>query len=332
LFFVQTSGKTPQMSQTVLWPLTTAAKLQLEIVGGLHSGVSLSLEDGDYIIGSKAESDIVLRDQGVAPQHVVICVDGSRIRAEAIGGNLQIGDDDIAAGHGYRLHLPAVITIGEASLRLSRNVDQISIAERLPAIIERLPIAGQMLTGQHSIIWAAGLVGSAFLLILAVYAIQPRAGSEARLQYVITNDSAVSTGGLPDQAAGEAASLAQEQLQEKLSAAGISTIQVTSNGAHIGAQGRIQTSQADEWVAIQTWFDRNFAPKIVLTTNVITDQGAVPPAFRIQAVYYGEHPYIIESNIRYYEGAIMDSGWILQKINEEGVTLQKGDEVLSLTF
>ena len=313
------------MSQTLPRLPSTAAKLQLEIVGGLHSGVSLSLEDGDYTIGSKAESDIVLRDKGVAAQHVVVCVEGSRIRVEAIGGDLQIGDNDILAGHGYRLRLPAVLTIGDASLHLSRDDDQPGIAKRLP---ETAKMAAKIIAAQRPAVLAAGVLGCAFALTLLVYAFQSSPTNETITQISVTNDSMGPATGVPD----EAVAKAQAQLQDKLGAAGIDTIRVTSNGAHITADGRIQASRASEWTAIQRWFDQNFAPKILLAANVVTDQTVMQPAFRVQAVFYGERPYIIESNIRYHEGAIMENGWILQKIGEKGVTLRRGEETLTLTF
>src|SRR5262249_23766428 len=122
------------MSDTQILPRVPAAMMQLDIVGGLHSGVHLPLDEGDYAIGSSAEADIVLRDEGVEPQHVIICITGNEVRVEAIGGDVQVNDEDVAAGHGCRLRLPATLAIGTASLALARLGGGPSLVDRFPFI------------------------------------------------------------------------------------------------------------------------------------------------------------------------------------------------------
>ncbi len=315
-----------KMSDTQVSPRVPAAAMQLDIVGGLHSGVHLPLDNGDFTIGSSGEADIVLRDDGVAPQHVVICIDGHEVRVEAIGGALRVNEDEIEAGHGYRLRLPATLTIGAASLTLSRPGSGSSLAERLPlfAMIAERPIAA-----------SATVVGAALATAL-VLQIRGHAPAQSKPPNLAMTDSAVlSSAAVPAKLTGGSADAdtAAGELREKLKTAGIDTIKLTTNGTQIVATGKLPESRASDWTAAQRWFDRTYAAKLVLTSTVFIGQAVAPPVLRLQAIWYGDRPYIIaENGARYYEGAVLDNGWILQQIGESGVTLKKDEEKLTLTF
>lgn len=301
------------------------AKLQLEIVGGLHSGVNLALDDGDYTIGSRAEADIVLRDEGVAAQHVILCISGNAVRAEAVGGDLFIGDQEITAGHGYRLRLPVDLTIGNAFLRLSRNVGG-------PRLAERFPIAAKLIAERPTAL-AAGVLGAVFALTLIVYGFQETSEAKNKLRYETASKPSIVPVSQPSGAAAETAVRGRTELEGRLRAAGIDTIDVsTKGGTQIVAKGRIESGRALEWTAVQSWFDRTYTPGLVLITDVAVDNAA-RPALRVQSIYYGDKPYIIaENGTHYYQGAIMDNGWILEKIEGRTLTLKKAELALKLTF
>lgn len=304
---------------------TQPAKLELEVVGGLHSGVNLALEDGRYSIGSKAGADIVLRDAGVAAQHVLVVVEGKTVRVEAIGGDLLVGDDELMAGHGYRVRLPAVLTIGEASLKLSRTGGQSAIVERLP------DIAG--FVAERPVAVAAGALGFVFALTLVTYALQGGPGDRTRSRSPLANGSANTALAIVAGAVEETAAKAQKELGDKLRDAGIDTITLASKGNQITASGRVPQNLASEWTAIQSWFDQSYAQKILLTASVKVGQSVGKPVFHLQAVYLGERPYIIVDNgAHYYQGAVVENGWILQSIDDKGIVFRKEDEKLVLTY
>ncbi len=312
-------------SQSRDLPLALASpNLQLEVVGGVHSGVRLSLEDGDYSIGSKSEADIVLRDEGVAAQHVIICVDGREVRAEAVGGDLRIGDQDIEAGHGYRLRLPAELIIGNASIKLSRDGDKGGLFDRFP-IAEKIaarPVAA-----------ALSAVGCVLAVIAASYALQGPGNDETRSEFAMTNDSGAVPTSVREAAAPADAGTATHELESKLETAGLSNIIVAADGTRITASGSVAQSQASAWTTIQRWFDRTYAPALMLSANVHVSSASAQPAIHLQAIWYGDHPYIIADNgTRYYEGAVLEGGWILQSIDNERVLLKKDEETLTLSY
>lgn len=320
------------MSQSYLpSPDVLPSNLQLEVIDGVHSGVALELEDGDYSIGSKADADIVLRDEGVAAQHVIICIDGKDIRAEAIGGGFRVGDEDIEAGHGYRLRLPAALTIGDATIKLSRQNDHSGFFDKIPF--------GEKIAARPAAA-ALSVLGCTLAIIAAFYSFQPpRPGSDnppIATDSALETDGAIKTAAIP--LAGEAGANAEvtsaaQQLSAKLKEAGLDDIELKTDGMHIEATGQMNERNSSEWGSIQRWFDRTFAPGVLLTTNVIASPAAADPRLQIQAIWYGDHPYIIADNgIRYYEGSVLDSGWLLQSINNEGIMLKKNEDIFTLSY
>jgi hypothetical protein len=313
------------MSDIQVSPRVPAAVMQLDITGGLHSGVHLPLTDGDYAIGSSGGADIVLWDEGVAPQHVVICVEGHEIRVEAIGDDVQVNDNDVAVGHGCRVRLPATLTIGTASLTLSRVGGG-------PSLIERLPFLEKIT--EHPITASASVVGAALATAL-VFQIKGHAATEQKPPSLAMLNNPVVAAPLPVKSINATADVdkAAGELSQKLKVAGIDTVKLTTEGTQIVATGKLPESQASQWVAAQRWFDRTYSAKLVLTSSVFVGQAATPPALRLQAVWYGERPYIIADNgARYFEGAVLDNGWILHQISENGVTLRKDEEKLVLSY
>ncbi|TIP97371.1 MAG: FHA domain-containing protein, partial [Mesorhizobium sp.] len=72
-----------------------------------------------YTLGSSTESDVVLRDAGIAPVHARLRRKGSQIEIEAVGGDVTLATGEIIReGQGSRCKLPLTISIGDAHIRL----------------------------------------------------------------------------------------------------------------------------------------------------------------------------------------------------------------------
>src|SRR5688572_20889673 len=110
---------------------------QLDIVEGLHHGVRLALEETDYSVGVNAESDIVLRDEGVLPNHARLRLDGVELRVEATGGEVIVGKSRIEAGHGCRVRLPVRISIGKAALHIVPGAGASGAFSSVKAVAEK---------------------------------------------------------------------------------------------------------------------------------------------------------------------------------------------------
>src|SRR5215471_5820557 len=116
-----------------------ATRLQLRVVAGVHRGVVLALDNGDYRVGSSPQADIVLSDRGVAPEHAVLRLERTAVRIDATGADVGVEQDLIPLAHGCRARLPLDIALGESRLHLSNpDLDQAvahTVAERLDVAV-----------------------------------------------------------------------------------------------------------------------------------------------------------------------------------------------------
>jgi hypothetical protein len=295
---------------------------QLDIVDGLHHGVHLALEDAEYSVGANAESDIVLRDEGVLPNHLKLRLEGSELRVEATGGDVVVGKVKVAAGHGCRVKLPAKLAIGKAVLRIAPGAG----AAR-PGLSLKHPagIAGGILTCA-----VAGLFISNSMKVAELDWNPVAATNVVEQNFSEGRDAGRLNATALSPAAAESA---VSELNAKFQEAGISTIRLNSSEGRVSAEGRLSEEQSAQWASIQRWFDAKYGSSAVLTANVAIGPIAGPAPVRLQAVWFGQRPYIIaENGSRYYEGAILESGWVIQRIAEDRVVLSKESETLALTY
>ncbi len=294
---------------------------QLQITRGLHSGVHLPLESGEYKIGSTAESDIILRDADVQPNHAIIRISGNIIQAEAISGDFSVDGETITMGHGVRLRLPAEIELGGAVLCLSRSQEKMAIAPFLSRLTD------------HPLKMAGGVAACLFVVVLITRASGNGLIADAPSQYALATSSTDSATVQEPDETGVAAEAAK-QLRAQLAGAGIETIKVTPSNGRISAEGTLNEAGLETWTSIQRWYDKTYGMKPMLIANVSTDEASkFAPAFRLQAVYYGDKPYIITaSGTHYYENAILESGWVLEDIGEAQLVLRKNDKKMVLTY
>jgi hypothetical protein len=138
----------------------------------------------------------------------------------------------------------------------------------------------------------------------------------------------------PNLAAALNAEDAGRKLTERLNASGLSGLRVSTGGGQVVVSGRITKQQADAWTEAQQWFDGAYRGRLVLVAKVTsTEAKKPPPVVSVQAVYFGERPYIItaEGN-RYYKGALLDNGWAIKDIADGRILLAKDGETLAVVY
>ena len=297
----------------------------LEIVEGLHHGVRVALEDSEYLIGLSAECDIVLRDDGVLARHAILRIDGNEARIEAVGGEVTVGSLKVQTGQGCRVRLPATITIGGAKLQVLPARPKGALAVLATAMNQPAKVAGGVL------VCALAVAVAAKVLHQPDPAPTPLADASTLEQNFSETRNAGSS--VPAGLSPAAAKAAAEELSGKLKEAGITTLKVGASDERVVVTGRLNEQQAAGWGDIQRWFDAKFSGSTVMTANVAIGPMVGPAPVRLQAVWFGQRPYIIADNgSRYYEGAVLDSGWIVQRIADDRVILNKDTETLALTY
>ena len=127
---------------------------------------------------------------------------------------------------------------------------------------------------------------------------------------------------------------AGRKLTERLNVSGLTGLRVTAGGGKVVVTGSITKQQTDAWTEAQQWFDAAYRGRLVLVANVTpTDAKRPMPVVNVQAVWFGERPYIItaEGN-RYYKGAYLDNGWTIKDIADGRILLAKDGETLALVY
>jgi hypothetical protein len=125
---------------------------------------------------------------------------------------------------------------------------------------------------------------------------------------------------------------AGHKLAERLDASGLSGLRVSTGGGQVVVTGSIMKQQTDAWTEAQQWFDAAYRGRLVLVAKVTLTEAKKPmPVVNVQAVWFGERPYIItaEGN-RYYKGAFLDNGWTIKDIADGRILLAKDGETLAL--
>jgi hypothetical protein len=301
------------------------AQLKFEVLTGIHSGATLTLDKAaDYRIGCSPKADIVLRDPGIAPEHAVLRIEGAAVCIDATGAEVGIEQKLIPLGHGCRARLPVEFALGEVRLRLSRPGADLALADG-----HFLARASRWLADKPTAI-ASALICLA-VVVTAVALGLPRAvqmnGAEAKTQ----GKTAASRAG----ANGEASATVQQagkELEARLRAAKINTLKVNVVDGRLVVSGKLIKQQAPEWAAMRQWFDQTYGRGIVLSANVTDDTPAMP-TLQLQAVWYGDRPYIIAAHgERYYQGAVLDDGWIVRQIGADHLLLAKAGETVVLNY
>jgi len=124
---------------------------------------------------------------------------------------------------------------------------------------------------------------------------------------------------------------AGRKLTEHLNVSGLTGLRVTAGGGQVVVTGSITKQQTDAWTEAQQWFDAAYRGLVLVANVTPTDAKRPMPGVNVQAVWFGERPYIItaEGN-RYYKGAYLDNGWTIKDIADGRILLAKDGETLAL--
>lgn len=300
-----------------------------EVISGLHRGVKLPLTNSTYRIGSSAEADIMLRDEGVIPDHAVLRIDDGMVNIETSGSAITLDDGkELPARHGYRVRLPAEFSVGDARIRVSgtsanRKGGLAGLAISTPAA------SAAVLVVAVSVLVIMGLLSSpttpAKDIRTATRDIQDTTVPQNESGSVQEPDGTVDN-------SGRVAAITQE-VQQKLQEHNLGVLTVTPVRNEIQVSGAITRSQQQAWIDVVNWFDRTHSSDATLVSIVKADKKPTRPPVALQAIWFGDNPYMIASDgKRYYEGAFLNNGWTVRAIHKDRIVLAKGDEQLSLTY
>jgi hypothetical protein len=237
---------------------------------------------------------------------------------------------------GRRVKLPVNITLGAARIYLSGDGAD-NLGPRFDGLGRRIL--------RNPLTAAAALA----CLVLAITVVARELPQTARSAVLTVTTGASEVGVAERSTSGSAAELsgansyaqsvataeaAARELGTRLDAANIRNLRVSAADGRVAVAGKLAKEEAVSWAAIQQWFDQTYSGGIVLTTEISpTGEARTMPTLQLQAIWYGEHPYIVTAGgERYFEGAVLDNGWIIREIGEDRLLLAKGGETVALTY
>jgi hypothetical protein len=317
------------------------SRLKLEVVGGAHRGAVLVLDGPDYRIGSSPNADIVLSDPGIAPEHAVLHVERGMVRIGASGADIMVEQEPVPLSRGCRVKLPASFSLGAAEIILS-DADQADAGEagtgrsRTDAIPARADSRWRRLVDLAIAkpLPAAGVLACIILsgaFVIGRVMMPGSTGTSGRVPPPVTANAPGST---TEAALREVAEEAMGELKTRLAAANIDTLETSTENGRLTVTGALATKRAEaDWAAIRQWFDETYGRRLVLSRIEPPPKAMSMPALQIGGVWYGEHPYIVTGNgEHYFNGAILENGWIIRDIGAERVVLAKDGETVTLTY
>ena len=294
--------------------LTPYKPTTLAVTGGFHSGASLELTQPSYVIGSDSGSDIVLRDPGIASLHARLHRKGNLVEIEAIGGDLELdGGETIRKGQGCRRRLPLSISLGDARLRLTGPE----------------PVKSRWTLSQRPLLAGGVFIAAVFAISVAANGLSI-AKTDDKAAKLALADAAV-TGSIPG-ADAEHLAAAQTALIGRLGQSGLGTVSVGRSAERLVVSGTIPNAQSSTWTEVRTWFDQKYG-QVPLVSNIAVGDAAQPPRLTLQAIWYGDRPYVIAGDgTRYHEGAFTNDGWTIKEIGQTALVLTKGGATVALKY
>lgn len=291
----------------------SAPSLTLDVLKGVHSGVSLPLERGTYLVGSATDCDLTLSDRDVSANHMRLQFAGNEVMIEAIGADLMVDDTNVPVGHGLQVPLPVSVSLGSAHLNLSRPV--------------REPVAR---AAGSSYGWMLGSVAAfSILTIAAVQAGVAKLDHEPAIARL--SENAVTTGAIASQA--PSSQEVSAALAAKLREAGLPDLKIEADGTRLSVSGAVDDGARKNWGEVQAWFDRSYGTSFVLNSLVGEAAPRSAPKFHLQAIWFGETPYAIGADgARLYKGAALEDGWYIKDIRDGSLTAARQGEEFVLRF
>ena len=321
--------------------------LTMSIESGLYAGSSHEFAPGRYTIGSSVDADIVLMETDVEPLHVLIDATGPEIQVEALAGKISVGaQKHLATGARQVVAMPLRMNIGAVQLHFSRVGDSAPQSQGGPVGTSTSRSRLVMGVGLASVVsialmmhsladvpisQTAGALHADLRQMLLASAANP---ADIRLA-AVTGDAVLREheGGpsIPDPGS-DTVRAAADAMRAEVERMGILNVQVEPGVGIVAATGTIDPKAAAQWQTVQRWFDERFEGDITLVNGVSVRAEKVPVSLSIEGVWRGDHPHLLIRGQKYLEGAMLDGGWAIERIEAEKVLLRREGKLVAVRY
>ncbi len=278
----------------------------LHAVSGSHAGATHELAEKPYVIGSSLDADIVLTDPRIAGRHARITPARGYVEIEALESSIVAGTFTLQPAETIEVRYPVTLEVGAAKLSV--------VSQRVLGPIPLLVLGG-----------AAATV----LLVAEVYSSGAKPFHLSRPSIASVN---VTAGSAQKEKPAETkgTSGAVEAMQQRLNAAHLSSLVVSSSLGSVFVAGSIAPAQEAEWRAAQVWFDEKYGQTLPLQAEVkVSPEKSARAPVTVQSVWLGKFPYFIDGEgNKHLEGSVLKDGWVLEKIADNKIMLKRHNEPL----
>jgi hypothetical protein len=319
--------------------------LTMSIESGLYAGSSHEFAPGRYTIGSSVDADIVLMEADVEPLDALIDATGPEIQVEAMAGRISVGaQKHLATGARQVVAMPLRMNIGVVQLHFSRANDLDPQSQGGPFGPSRSRLV--MGVGLVSIVSIALMMhsladvpisqttgafhGDVRQVLLASTANVPDIPSTEGARDAVPRER---EGGanVPDLASGKVKAAA-DAMRAEVERMGILNVLIEPGVGIVAATGTIDPKAAAQWQTVQRWFDERFEGDITLVNGVSIKTEKVPVSLSIEGVWRGDHPHLLIRGQKYLEGAMLDGGWAIERIEAEKVLLRREGKLVAVRY
>ncbi|XIA67438.1 hypothetical protein ACFIOY_18365 [Bradyrhizobium sp. TZ2] len=133
----------------------------------------------------------------------------------------------------------------------------------------------------------------------------------------------------PDALTTEAAA---ERLQEEVDRAGLLNIKVGSGAGVVTVDGTITPASLAKWKEVQQRFDHHSKGVYALVNAVAVKEEKTPSSIAVQAVWRGSDPHLVIAGEKYFLGALLNNGWLIDRIEEGRVLLSRNGRLAALPY
>ena len=287
--------------------------LNVDVLSGVHTGVSQRIEGGEAVIGSDGAADVILFADALAPRHVAIAPKssfGSTVVVKALEGRVTLDSGaTLEPGQWAEASMPLDMALrtGDGNgthVTVSRTINPVEFAKPALAAVTALAL----------IVIGPNLVGSAFSSV----------ERSVTAPAVVAPAAPVEIAGASDDIVGA--------LRGRVSEAGLGhLVEVTASGdGTVLVSGEVARADGTKWRRILRWYDSvPRAPGLVNAVKV----GTAPPMPEIASVWLLGEPEITLANGRKLrEGDKARGGWLVKVISAEGVILSRNGSDVTVTF
>ena len=289
--------------------------INVDVLSGVHAGVSQRMESGEVVVGSDASAGVILFADDVAGRHVAVVPRShfsSGVVIKALDGVVTLDNGTVLEpGQWAEAAMPLDMTLraadgGGTHVTVSRTVNPGEFAKPALAAVTALAL----------ILIGPNLVGSAF----------------SSVKRSVTAPATITAPAAAPVAAEVPETDVAGMLQERVRSAGLGHLVDVSAGGDgtILASGEIDRKDGAAWRRVLRWYDGvPRAPGLVNAVRV----GAAPPMPEIASVWLLGEPEITLANGRTLkEGDTARGGWKIEVISDEGVVLSRNGSNVTVTF